>query len=233
VARLVWRNKRRYAGYIVHVGVVIVFFGIAGSAAYQKEKVQLLDPGQHMTVDRYLARYESYRLEAVDDHIGAVTRLAVFDRESGRPIGTVEAEQRFHPNMLFSELREAFMQAKQLGEAGSEQYERAVLGVYDLIGRMEQHLGREVKTPSTEVGILASLSPGAASRLGEDFYVIPLWVDPLTGQTNFRVFVNPMVNLIWFGGLIFVVGSLITILPDSRERRQLQTAMEHEERAVA
>ena len=39
-----------------------------------------------------------------------------------------------------------------------------------------------MKTPSTEVGIYSSLSPLALSRLGEDFYVTPLWVDPLTGR---------------------------------------------------
>jgi hypothetical protein len=143
------------------------------------------------------------------------------------------AEQRFHPNMLFPELRAAFLEAKRLGAEGSDRYPDAVLGLYDLISRLEQRAQREVKTPSTEVGIYSSLSPLNASRFGEDFYVIPLWVDPLTGQTNFRIFVNPMVNFLWFGGLLFVIGSVIAILPDSRERRRLETAMDYEERAVA
>ena len=90
-----------------------------------------------------------------------------------------------------------------------------------------------MKTPSTEVGIKAALSPLQLDMWGEDFYVIPLHVDPATGQANFRVFVNPMVNFIWFGGLIFLIGSIITILPDARERRRLEAALAVEERAVA
>jgi hypothetical protein len=42
-----------------------------------------------------------------------------------------------------------------------------------------------------------------------------------------------MVNFIWIGGLIFVLGAHITVLPDSRERRRLEGAMALEERAVA
>ena len=103
----------------------------------------------------------------------------------------------------------------------------------ELIARLEQFYHREVKTPSTEVGILSFNSPLAGSRLGEDLYVIPLGVDPRTGEANFRVFVNPMVNFIWFGGLIFVLGAVITVLPDKRERRRLEAALALEDRAVA
>ena len=99
--------------------------------------------------------------------------------------------------------------------------------------RQVSRAGREVKTPSTEVAIHASLSTLAPTRFGEDFYVIPLWVDPATGQANFRVFVNPMVNFLWFGGLVLVLGAHLSVLPDSRERKRLATAMSLEERAAA
>ncbi len=89
-----------------------------------------------------------------------------------------------------------------------------------LIKDLEGVYRREVKTPSTEVGILASISPLDGARWGEDFYVIPMWVDPQTGRASFRIFVNPMVNFIWFGGLIFIAGALVSILPDARERRR-------------
>ena len=42
-----------------------------------------------------------------------------------------------------------------------------------------------------------------------------------------------MINFIWFGGLIFVLGSVFSILPDSRERKRLEAALALEERAVA
>jgi len=75
LGQVIWRNKRRYGGYIVHVGMVLIFFGIAVSAAYQKETVRLLEPGQYLEIDSYLMRYDGYRLEAVDDHVGAYPSL--------------------------------------------------------------------------------------------------------------------------------------------------------------
>ena len=231
--RMISRNKRRYGGHLVHIGIVVIFFGIAGSAAYQTEMSQMVEPGSYLTIEDYLVRYDDYRLEARDDYIGAVTELSVFERGSGDLIGTLEAEQRMHPNMQAPELREAFHAAKALGAAGDAAYPASVAALYPLISRLEATYRREVKTPSTEVGILASISPLDGTRWGEDFYVIPLWVDPETGRANLRVFVNPMVNFIWFGGLIFIAGSIVSILPDSRERRRLEASMAVEEQAVA
>ena len=66
---MVWDNKRRWGGYTVHVGMVVVFFGIAASSAYQREAVQQLRPGQFLEIGDYLMRYEGFRLEAKDDHV--------------------------------------------------------------------------------------------------------------------------------------------------------------------
>jgi cytochrome c-type biogenesis protein CcmF len=233
LGRLIWRNKRRYGGYVVHVGIVLVFFGIAGSAAYQKETVRVLSPGELLEIDDYYFRYDGYRLEAVDDHLGAVTELSIWGRADGAALGHVEAEQRFHPMMMVPELREAFNRAKALGESNSPDYPEAILATYQLIPMLEQHYRREVKTPSTEVGIHKTLSPLRVAHLGEDLYVIPLAVDHRTGAANFRVFINPMVNFIWLGGVVFVLGAVIALLPDSRERRRIQAALDLEERAVA
>ena len=232
--RLVWSNKRRYGGYLVHAGIVVIFFGIAGSSAYQTEIQQTIDPGGYLTIEDYLVRYDRYELEAIDDHIGAKTYVSLFDRASGKEIGSLIAEQRMHPNMMFPELKVAFNEAKRLRtQPDQEPYNRAVAALYPMLTQLESVYKREVKTPSTEVGIHASISPLDGTRFGEDFYVIPLWVDPETGRANFRIFVNPMVNFLWFGGLLFVLGAIVAILPDAKERRRLEASMQVEERAVA
>jgi cytochrome c-type biogenesis protein CcmF len=41
------------------------------------------------------------------------------------------------------------------------------------------------------------------------------------GSVGFKVLVNPLVNLIWLAGLVFLGGSLITMWPDAREQRRL------------
>jgi cytochrome c-type biogenesis protein CcmF len=67
---------------------------------------------------------------------------------------------------------------------------------------------------SNEVGI-------RSDRLtGEDLFVIAEQINR-DGSVQFRVFVKPLVNLIWLAGLIFLVGSLVTLWPDRREQRRL------------
>jgi cytochrome c-type biogenesis protein CcmF len=67
---------------------------------------------------------------------------------------------------------------------------------------------------SNEVGI-------RSDRLtGEDLFVIAEKIYP-DGAVYFRVFVKPLVNLIWIAGLVFVLGSVIALWPDAREQRRL------------
>ena len=41
------------------------------------------------------------------------------------------------------------------------------------------------------------------------------------GTVWLKVLVNPLVNLIWISGLVFLLGSLVTMWPDAREQRRL------------
>ena len=61
---LVGRNKRRYGGYIVHLGIVLIFFGFAGEGFKQEAQV-LLRPGEQTTLGPYTIRYD--RLSVDDD----------------------------------------------------------------------------------------------------------------------------------------------------------------------
>ena len=67
---------------------------------------------------------------------------------------------------------------------------------------------------SNEVGIRSD------RVTGEDLFVIAEQIDP-NGAVYFRVFVKPLVNLIWLAGLVFLLGSVITLWPDRREQRRL------------
>jgi cytochrome c-type biogenesis protein CcmF len=228
---LVWRNKRRWGGYVTHVGFVVVCIGVAASSAYRKELVQVVTPKGTLKLDGYAMVYEGYRLEALDDYIAAVTEVSIW--QDGRFVARLEAEQRSNPNMLFPDLKAAFLHAKTLRNGDPAAYHDAVAGLYTLMGQLEERAGREVKTPSTEVAIHKSFSLRRPQRFGEDFYVTPLGVDPFTGEANFRVFVNPLVNFLWFGGFILVIGATICVLPDARERKRLALARALEERAAA
>ncbi len=69
---------------------------------------------------------------------------------------------------------------------------------------------------SNEVGIRTDY------LTGEDLFVIAEQVDD-NGAVFFRIFVKPLVNLIWLAGFVFVLGSVITLWPDAREERRLAT----------
>src|SRR6266566_5204953 len=61
---LVGRNKRRYGGYIIHVGIVLMFLGFAGQS-YKLDQQLLMKPGQQTTIGRYTVRYD--RIGVSDD----------------------------------------------------------------------------------------------------------------------------------------------------------------------
>ncbi len=50
---LVARNRRRYGGYLVHLGIVVLFVGLAGSRAFATEGDLALRDGGRGTVDGY------------------------------------------------------------------------------------------------------------------------------------------------------------------------------------
>src|SRR5262245_12080743 len=90
---LVGRNKRRYGGYIVHLGVVLIIFGFAGESFKLEEEVAL-KPGQQVTVGRYTLRHDVMKV-ADDDQKQMVTAyISVF--EGGRQIDTLYPSKWFY-----------------------------------------------------------------------------------------------------------------------------------------
>jgi len=59
---LITRAKRRYGGYLVHMGIAAAYFGFAGSS-YDTEKEAALRPGESMKVADFDIRYDQSRME--------------------------------------------------------------------------------------------------------------------------------------------------------------------------
>jgi len=94
LGRLVGKNRRRYGGYIVHVGIVSIFVGIAASSAFRIESTQALRPGETMDVGKFTLRYDRIATEE-DAHLSRVTAL-VSVSAGGTPLGTLGPEKRFY-----------------------------------------------------------------------------------------------------------------------------------------
>src|SRR4029077_6935967 len=55
---------------------------------------------------------------------------------------------------------------------------------------------------------------------GEDLFLITEQINR-NGTIDFKAIINPLVNMIWLAGVVFVLGSVITLWPDAREERRL------------
>ena len=95
------------------------------------------------------------------------------------------------------------------------------LGVVEA-GKNAYTIERQV---SNEVGVRTDY------LTGEDLFVIPEQVNP-DGSVYLRVFVKPLVNLLWLAGFVFLLGSLIALWPDAREQRRLAVRYSGAETAV-
>ena len=90
---LVARNQRRYGGYIVHFGMVLIFVGIAGSA-FNREADITLSPGESAPAGRYRLEFEKTRstADAAMSSLGA--ELKVFER--GKLLRAICPEKRMY-----------------------------------------------------------------------------------------------------------------------------------------
>jgi cytochrome c-type biogenesis protein CcmF len=87
------RNTRRYGGYVVHFGVIIVMIGFAGSA-FNQDKEQEMTFGDQMTIGSYTLKCESF---TQDDNPNYASEWAVIDvSKNGRALGTLYPERRFY-----------------------------------------------------------------------------------------------------------------------------------------
>ena len=59
LGNLVRRNGRRYGGYIVHIGVLLIALGIIGDEFYQSAGQANLKPGESITVANYTLTYQT------------------------------------------------------------------------------------------------------------------------------------------------------------------------------
>jgi cytochrome c-type biogenesis protein CcmF len=105
VVRLTSRARRRYGGYIVHVGIVVMYLGFTG-AAWDVEKEAALRPGETLEVSRLgdtsrgkrVFRYEDVQMDADRAKRMVFTRMEVLDGE-GDELGHVSPAKFIYRTM--------------------------------------------------------------------------------------------------------------------------------------
>ncbi len=162
--RLLQKNKRRYGGYVVHFGIVVLFVGFTGKA-FDAEKEAHLKIGESMQIRDYKLTYVDTKTLSDPNKIVWQATMDVY--KGGKKVKTI------YPNKHYYVVQEQ---------------------------------------PTTEVVL--------RSTLLEDLYVV-LAQPNEDASAVFKVYINPLVNLVWIAGLIVMVGTFIILLPDARERRPL------------
>ena len=89
----VLRNRRRYGGYVVHLGVVLVVIGIAGGAFRSEQRAQLR-PGESLDIGSYTLTYEGLRQAETPEKLINAARVSV--ARGARDIGTLWPQRNLH-----------------------------------------------------------------------------------------------------------------------------------------
>jgi cytochrome c-type biogenesis protein CcmF len=93
MVKLTRRNSRRYGGYIVHFGVIVIMIGFAGSA-FNQDVERELGNGDKMNVGAYTLTSRSY---TQDDNPNYSSDWAIIDvAKNGKQIATLYPERRFY-----------------------------------------------------------------------------------------------------------------------------------------
>ena len=88
---LVMSNRRRYGGYVVHLGILLVFAGITGSSVFSTQRVATLRPGESVQVARYRITYDGISQATRNGALVVTARLHVF--EGARDLGPLDASR--------------------------------------------------------------------------------------------------------------------------------------------
>ena len=91
---LIQRNKRRYGGYIIHIGIVILYIGIMGSKGYFQLESESMTLGESMEVGKFqLTMKDSFEKE----YPNYLRTGVIFDVEkNGKQIGTMEPARHYY-----------------------------------------------------------------------------------------------------------------------------------------
>lgn len=176
VRSLFARNRRRYGGYIVHLGIVVIGLGVIGSTLFQAETQRTVNRGESLIIEDYELRFDGLtQAQAVDGRFMEIADVTVF--RNGSEIARLRPRHDIYPPRTAND------------------------------------------QPMTMT------IAGAHSTLENDFYVLLVgWQTVNTEQATFKVYINPLINLVWWGGLILMLGTFIAAWPSETVPKRVRAA---------
>jgi cytochrome c-type biogenesis protein CcmF len=216
---LVRRNRRRYGGYTVHVGMALLFIGVAASSAFQHARDVQMRPGQTATINGYRVHYtkatgqivtRAGRLERID--FGASLVVS----KGAKHIADLHPTRGYYPvNAPFAPISSAF-DGESTSEVGMDAGVTKDIwtAVSPDLSRLQPIMRKgdavfRANGAKLSAADYVTYRSAALAGLVHNYVANP---PPAT----FRVIVSPLVAWIWIGGLVVFMGGLIALWPAPR-----------------
>ncbi|MGI8921372.1 MAG: heme lyase CcmF/NrfE family subunit [Solirubrobacteraceae bacterium] len=233
---LVRRNRRRYGGYLVHVGVALLFVGIAASSTFQHIRDVQLVPGQSTRVDGYDVRYVRPVVNVALSgpriaHVDFGAQLAV--SKGAHAVTSLYTQRSYYPDTSNPLAVAGYFDGQADSKVGlSAGLRRDIWTVIQPIDLST--IQTEVKADDQLLNSRPGLAPDVrylAVARGIGLIRQRYLANP--PPTTFRVIVSPMVTWIWLGALVVLIGGLTAFWPGGPSARRqrapaLATQLEHE-----
>lgn len=91
---LIARNRRRYGGYLVHIGVILLSIGVIGSSVYKVEVRKSVRQGESFTAGDYTFTFNGMRQERNQDRDTLIADVTV--SKDGQVVGTLDPHRHFY-----------------------------------------------------------------------------------------------------------------------------------------
>jgi cytochrome c-type biogenesis protein CcmF len=222
---MVRRNRRRYGGYIVHVGIAVLFIGVAASATFQHEQEPNLQVGQSVRVGAYVMKYVKATGSVVKDpsHTGATMTLGAVLRvtRDGRYVTTLRPSADYYPTtpILTGQVVADLISGDAVQQIGlKSSWRRDLWAAMKPFAGTLPALGVQLPEASLVAAADASILPGTSQikQLKLAYYELGFIVNHYVKDpppVSFTLIASPLVMWIWIGGLIVFLGGLTAIWP--------------------
>ncbi len=191
---LVLSKRRKYGGYVVHLGVAVMFVGFAGKAYDRMDDRTIARPAISVGLDK--DRPAAERSQWAQQYLASDLTMRAL------PPDGKSAFQFAGYTFLYENLTET---TDDLKTAVTAQ-----VSIWD----GGEHIGTVYPAKwSYRKGAEATSEVAIKVRFAEDVYVVLTGYDVESQLGNFRVFVNPLISWVWIGTLILAFGTLISLIP--------------------
>ncbi len=228
------RNRRRYGGYVVHLGLVVLLVGIAASSSFETKEDVKLEPGQSAKVDDYTVTYVAPTVSRNDQALIFGVDVKV-DRD-GNKFASLHPTRQYHQVTQGTRSIASHFDGEATSEVGlragmrtdfwvavepdTTEFERRAKLADSLFAAYmrEKVLPVVAKDPSKaeEISVAAlDLMDRTTDKL-IDRYV----ADDTAAPVTLRVIVSPLVTWIWIGAIIAIVGALFAAWPSGLFKRR-------------